>query len=181
MIVEDCRGKCYLCEDSVHTAPNVEHRISHENDAALKYDWNNLLLACYHCNNTKLDKYNGIIDPTKVDPEALIDLSLDLDEELREKVIVRKISGGRDTDITIDLLNAVYNGQNTDMKKYSCQQLKNKLSNELSWFRQKLEAYRANPNDANEAVIRQEISDTAIFAAFKRGIIKTVFHALPLS
>ena len=56
MLVEDCHDKCYICEDSVHTAPNVEHRIPHNGDIALKYDWNNLFLACSHCNNTKLNK-----------------------------------------------------------------------------------------------------------------------------
>ena len=38
LLVEDCHNKCYICEDSVHTAPNVEHRISHKGDIALKYD-----------------------------------------------------------------------------------------------------------------------------------------------
>ena len=69
MLIEDCNKKCYICEDSVHTSPNVEHRVSHKDDPALKYDWNNLLLSCGHCNNTKLDKYDGIIDPTQINPE----------------------------------------------------------------------------------------------------------------
>jgi len=173
MLVEDCCGKCYICEDSVHTAPNIEHRISHHGSDALRLCWSNLFLACTHCNNTKLNRYDGIIDPTKVDPEKVIELSLDVDDNLRELVKVRKIDGGGEVDITVDLLNAVYNGINTDMKKYACQQLKNKISNELMWFRQKLDDYKASPSDAMKKTIEHRLFDDSIFAAFKRGMVRS--------
>lgn len=172
ILAKDCHDKCYICEDSVHTAPNVEHRISHRGGPALKYDWNNLLLACSHCNSIKSVKYDGIIDPTKSDPEKFLKLSLDLDDELRELVLVRKIAGGGDVDITVDLLNAVYNGAHTDMKKLACQNLKNKISNDLSWFRQKLDEYKTDHSEAARAVIERNLSDRSLFAAFKREIIR---------
>ena len=172
MLVEDFHDKCYICEDSVHTAPNVDHRISHGGNIKLKYDWNNLYLSCSHCNNTKSNKYDGIIDPTKIDPEKVIKLSLTVDDELRETVIVQKIDGNGDVDITVNLLNAVYNGINTDMKKYASQQLKNKLSNELSWFRMKIEKYKTDKSESNKAVIAQALTDNSVFAAFKRGMVR---------
>jgi len=131
MLIEDCHSKCYICEDTVYTAPNIDHRVPHKNDPLLKYDWNNIFLACSHCNNTKLGRFEGIIDPSKVDPENYIELELGVDSELREYVHIRKIDGGDDVDITIDLLNAVYNGIKTEMKKYACQQLKNKILHEI--------------------------------------------------
>ncbi len=173
MLIEDCRNKCYICEDSVHTAPNVEHRIPHRGEAALKYDWGNLLLACSHCNNIKSDKYGGLIDPTKVNPEEFIKLSLDLDDDLREMVIVQKIAGHGNVGTTVDLLNAVYNGGKTDMKGYACRQLKNKISHELVWFRGKIETYKANPNDSNRKALEQSLSDSSVFAAFKREIFRS--------
>ena len=127
MLTEDCHNKCYICEDFVHTAPNVEHRVPPEGNISLKYDWYNLLLACSHCNNIKSDKYKGIIDPTKTDPELYIQLTLGEDEELREKVIVQKTDGDDDVEITVDLLNAVYNGERTAMRRYACQHLKTKF------------------------------------------------------
>ena len=172
MLVEDSRGKCYICEDSVHTAPNVEHRISHKGDLALKYDWNNLFLACSHCNNTKLDKYDEIIDPAKVNPEKIIELSLGVDSELRGMVIVRKIKGNNDVDITVNLLNAVYNGKNTAMKEFACQQLIKKISIEMSWFYQQLEEYKKTPNYDCKTVIERQLSGASAFAAFKRGIVR---------
>jgi hypothetical protein len=42
LLVKDCRNKCYICEDKAPTALNVEHRIPHKGDSALKYDCANL-------------------------------------------------------------------------------------------------------------------------------------------
>ena len=56
-IVEDCFGKCYICENDNATTLNVEHRISHRGDDRIKYDWNNLFLSCGHCNNIKIEGY----------------------------------------------------------------------------------------------------------------------------
>ena len=58
-------GKCYICENKQITSYQIEHLVSHRGNADLKYDWNNLFLACAHCNNTKLDKYEPIIYCTK--------------------------------------------------------------------------------------------------------------------
>ncbi|MDR0380877.1 MAG: HNH endonuclease [Oscillospiraceae bacterium] len=172
MLVADCHNKCYICEDSLHTSPNVEHRISHKHAPALKYDWENLFLSCSHCNNIKGDKYDGMIDPAQCDPEQVIALSMGLDDELREVVIVSKTGGDEAVDITVALLNAVYNGTHTDMKKYACQQLKNKISNELAWFQQKLDDYKNHPGDDTKAAVAGRISEDALFAAFKRKRVR---------
>jgi len=41
-LLVDCRGKCYICEDSTATTLQVEHRAPHRGDKKLKYDWDNL-------------------------------------------------------------------------------------------------------------------------------------------
>ena len=38
----------------------------------LKFGWDNLFLACAHCNNIKSDNYEHILDCTKVDVDELI-------------------------------------------------------------------------------------------------------------
>ena len=48
IIKNDCNNKCYICEEKEPTGLQVEHRIAHKGDEALKYDWSNLLLSCYH-------------------------------------------------------------------------------------------------------------------------------------
>ena len=45
--------KCYLCESKNVTAYVIEHLASAEGNQRLRYDWNNLFLACAHCNGTK--------------------------------------------------------------------------------------------------------------------------------
>ena len=65
-------GKCYICENRDITSWQIEHLRPHREEKNLKYDWDNLFLACAHCNNTKLAKYDPIIDCTKEDVEKLI-------------------------------------------------------------------------------------------------------------
>ena len=58
-------GKCYICENKQITFYQIEHLIPHRGDIDLKYDWNNLFLVCAHCNNTKRDKFEPVLDCTK--------------------------------------------------------------------------------------------------------------------
>ena len=171
MLEDDQHRKCYICEDSVHTSPNVEHLIPHGGDSTLKFSWHNLFLSCNHCNKVKHDKYVGMINPAKVNPEEFIELSIGLDDKLREIVIVNKTKGDTDVDITISLLNAVYNGTNTDMIESSTQSLRNKITDVLSLFYQTIEDYRQKPTDASKATVKLELADSSLFAAFKRVMV----------
>jgi len=65
ILAEDCHNKCYICEDKPTTI-NVEHIIPHRGDPELQFDWNNLFLACGHCNNIKGEKYDEILDQRNV-------------------------------------------------------------------------------------------------------------------
>lgn len=44
---------CSYCEMRIENAPNVEHISPKSRDAGRERDWDNLLLACNHCNATK--------------------------------------------------------------------------------------------------------------------------------
>ena len=176
ILIEDFNKKCYICEDSVHTSPNVEHRISHKNNHILKYDWNNLFLSCAHCNNTKSDKYDGIIDPTQIDPEEFIEFLTKEDEELRPLIIIRKIKWENDVDITINLLLEVYENSKTAAKKIACKNLRKKLNDELAIFRQTLEEFRTNLNNISKLAIENELSDKSLFAAFKRNLARIILN-----
>lgn len=65
-------GKCYICENKEVTSYQIEHLIPHRGNPELKYAWDNLFLACAHCNNTKLGKFDPILDCTKEDVERAI-------------------------------------------------------------------------------------------------------------
>ena len=65
-------GKCYICESKNVSSWQIEHLIPHKEDKELKFSWDNLFLACAHCNNIKGDKYTPILDCTKVDVDEQI-------------------------------------------------------------------------------------------------------------
>jgi len=170
-LVEDCLGKCYICESDKATTLNVEHRIPHHGDDKLKYDWSNLFLSCGHCNSIKGDKYGNILDPTKCDPEDSISLSLTVDS-LIENVDVCALSNDISSKQTATLLLFVYNGGTTAIKDVECAVLRNEISACIARFYKYIEGYRREPNEGYDAIIVDEISRASSFAAFKRGIVR---------
>ena len=68
------RERCMYCEDSMGT--DLDHFRPKSTFPASAYEWDNLLLACSHCNsNLKRDEFPllsdgtaGLIDPSKDDP-----------------------------------------------------------------------------------------------------------------
>ena len=170
-LIEDCLGKCYICENDKLTTLNVEHLIPHHGDDTLKYDWNNLFLSCGHCNSIKGDKFDDILDPTKCDPEDNISLSLTVNS-LIENVEVNALSHDKSTQQTAKLLSLVYNGGTTAIKEVECAVLRNEISTCLARFFQYIEGYRSEPNEDYDVIIKKEISRASSFAAFKRGIIR---------
>ena len=172
ILVKDCNSKCYICEDKPTTI-NIEHIIPHRNDPALKLCWDNLFIACGHCNNTKSDKYENIIDPVKHDPEEHIALSIIISGNLIDSVGIEALKKDESTSQTANLLRLVYNDGSTAIKKVECSNLRNQhLMPNIRLFYQYIENYRKEPNIVYECIIREEIDRSSKFAAFKRKIIK---------
>jgi len=144
LIRNDCHNKCYICEEKEPTGLQVEHRIAHHGNDMLKYDWNNLLLACYHCNHTKSDKHNSILDCTQVDPEEYITISMM--PILKEKVSVEVIQDTPEARATANLLDIIYNGERTAMLNAECENLRNRVMKELVNLQQKLIEYEEEPD-----------------------------------
>jgi hypothetical protein len=172
ILAEDCHDKCYICEDKPTTI-NVEHIVPHRSDPTLKFDWNNLFIACGHCNNIKLAKYDEILDPTKCDPEEQIALSVEITNDLIEQVQVTVLREDRCTLQTAELLGFVYNGGSTDIKERECSNLRNShLMPNLRLFYQYIKNYREEPDLGYGEKITQEIDRSSAFAAFKRKIVR---------
>jgi hypothetical protein len=173
-LADDCFNKCYICECK-SSSLNVEHRIPHQGKNSLKYDWHNLFLSCDHCNNTKGVRYNNILDPSRCDPEDFIALSLTTDSWI-EKVIVEALANDASTVQTVDLLEKVYNGEITAIKKAECANLRNAISENIYTFRQYIKNYNDEPDGQFRNFIKEkiknEIARSSAFAAFKRKIIR---------
>jgi hypothetical protein len=174
MIKDDCYNKCYICEEKGTTSLEVEHRISQSFDPSRKYDWNNLLLSCHHCNRIKGSQYNDILDCTQVDPEDYISLSLDTG--LYEKVIIEKINEADGVDETINLLDKVYNGESTAILRVECENLRNHVLVEVQTFQQLLDEYQEETDMELKQAFQRKIAVCLMlssnFASFKRGLVK---------
>jgi hypothetical protein len=172
ILAADCYQKCYICEDKPSTI-NVEHIVPHRKDPKLQFDWNNLFIACGHCNNTKLAKYDNIIDPSKIDPEKYIALSIVLTAELIDQVNVEPLETDATTLQTVELLRLAYNGGLTDLKEIECSNLRNEhLLPNIRLFYQYIKNYREEPDLGYGDMIKKEIDRPSAFAAFKRKIVR---------
>ena len=174
ILKNDCHNKCYICEDKEPTGLQVEHRVAPKGSDTLKYDWNNLLLACYHCNHIKSDIYNNILDCTKVDPENYIAISMLLFPI--EKVSIVILQNSDESQETAALLELIYNGKKTVILDAECENLRNRVLKELINFQQKLIEYNDEPDSWVKSGFRisilKMIDRSSAFAAFKRGLIK---------
>ena len=167
-------GKCYICENKQITSYQIEHLVSHRGNADLKYDWNNLFLACAHCNNTKLDKYEPIIDCTKENVEALIAFRRTGYFGTDEKLLFEKLDDRIEVENTIKLLQEVYYGS-TPQKKMESTILRRMLRKELSAFKEYVREYHEGEEEEKEDLkylLQKELRDSSPFAAFKRWLIR---------
>jgi len=171
-LIEDCHSKCYICEDKP-TSINVEHIIPHRSDPALRLDWNNLFLACGHCNNIKGTKYDDVINPTIIDPEDCIALSIEISDDFVEYIGVAPLNQDSSTIKTAELLGYVYNGGSTSIKEIECANLRNEhILPDIQRFKQYIRGYCDEPDLGYDSLIKKEISRSSKFAAFKRKIVR---------
>ena len=121
----------------------------HHGNTALKYDWNNLFLACAHCNNTKLEKFDPIIDCTKENVEELIAFRKEGYFGTDEKLLFEILDDRVETQNTVRLLQEVYYGS-TPQKKMEATILRRILRKELSEFKEYIREYREAEGEEKE-------------------------------
>jgi uncharacterized protein (TIGR02646 family) len=173
----DFKNKCYICESKEPTSINVEHFTAHRGDKDLMFDWLNLFWSCGHCNNTKLDKFEPILNCMDLD-----DVSV-LEQQLRfvfkpfphEPVQIETTSNDGKVLNNRDLLLAVFNGT-TKLKNIEADNLRNQLLKEIKHYQDQLiEYYEALDDDAKNyhlLKIKSHLNSASAFTAFKRQIVK---------
>lgn len=174
-------GKCYICENKQITSYQIEHLIPHRENTELKYDWNNLFLACAHCNNTKLAKFDPIIDCTKENVEELIAFRKEGYFGTDEKLIFDMLDCRIETQNTVKLLQEVYYGS-TPQKKMEATILRRILRKELSKFKEYVREYKEAEDEEKEDLkylLQQQLRDDSPFVAFKRWLIRDNKDAYP--
>ncbi len=169
----DFNGKCYICNMGELADIEVEHLNPHKNGANLdlKFDWNNLFLSCPHCNSIKNDrKYHyNIIDCCVVDPERYLKFYIDSN--------IARVDSRENEDekacMTAELINEVFNKDNTGIRRNGAEQRTKKLLTEMNLFYTSLRKYKTDTsNNRNKRVLRGMLKRESVFAAFKRDYIR---------
>ncbi|MCI8274086.1 MAG: hypothetical protein HFI66_00470 [Lachnospiraceae bacterium] len=167
-------GKCYICENKQITSYNIEHLIRHHENPDLKYDWNNLFLACAHCNNTKLGRYEPILDCTKKHVDKLIAFRKQGYFGTEERLTFDALDSRIETQNTISLLQEVYYGS-TPQKKMESLIIRRSLRKELSQFKEYVREYQEAEDEEKEdlkCLLKQQLGEASPFTAFKRWLIR---------
>ncbi len=181
---KDFFGKCYICETNLFST-NIEHFIAHKGDKTLKFDWNNLFLACNHCNNIKLTtEILNCTDPKHNVEERIIYNPISYTEQDIEIKADNQFTTDVLTQNTVDVLNKVYNGH-TKIKTRDAKKLKEFFLEEMMQFQKLMLDYHKEKNNKHklaeiEKNIKTELHKGSKLTAFKRQIIKnfTNYHKL---
>lgn len=171
----DFKNKCYICEFKEPTAINVEHFKPHKGDKDLKFDWNNLFWACTHCNSTKHDSFENILNCTDITHDVESKLKYLFNPFPHENVEIIALDNNPETIQTRDLLNSVYNGT-TKLKTIESANLRDKLLDEIMLFQQYLRDYfKESPTEEIKQhylmKIRSHLNRASNFTSFKRWIV----------
>ena len=174
---ETFHGKCYICESEQSPSKEVEHLIPHGGDKTLKFDWNNLFLACTHCNHIKGNTYTPILDCTRTEVDELIAFRkigyFGIDEVLSFTAVDDK-NNDPAINMTCALLQRVHYGK-TKQEEFGAKILRKTLMYELLMFKEYIRDYnQATGEDKRDLFesIRMKLKNNSSFSAFKRWLIK---------
>lgn len=174
-IDKDFHSKCYICEQKNPTTINVEHFVPHKDNVELKFDWYNLFYACGHCNNVKLAKkefdniLNCIIKTDCVDTA----IAYKFNPFPKEKPIFEVIIPSEKANNTKELLEKVFNGEHTDLKKLEGANLRDLLLKSIKEFQELLlDYYKYDKDEMWLMKIKKHLNNSVEFTAFKRYIIR---------
>ena len=173
---ETFHGKCYICENKGATSLQVEHLQPHNGDADLKFDWENLFLACGRCNHIKSDSYTPILDCTKLEVDEFIAFRKTGFFGVEESLIFEKVSDSNDpaVDMTCELLKRVHYGK-TRQEEIEAKMLRHAIREEMHKFKNYVRDYDESFGEDKLDLlcrIKMELKSNSPFAAFKRWLVR---------
>ncbi|MBF0337342.1 MAG: HNH endonuclease [Nitrospirae bacterium] len=171
-VAEEFKNKCYICEYKGPTGINVEHFIPHEGNKDLMFDWKNLFYACWHCNNTKTNKYKNILNCTDSKHDVLNWIQYEIKPYPKEKPKITALKNEDEVKETVELLNAVYTGT-TKLKKKEAENIRESLIEEMVIFGKLLfDYFKYDKDNETYKKIEWHLSSSSAFTAFKHWIVK---------
>lgn len=174
----DFHGKCYLCEQKQPTSANVEHLVPHRNiDRDLMFDWNNLFLACSHCNGTKGDRFFPILNCTAPGIAVLKHIDFEFVPFPHRQIKIQALTEDKETVTTCRLLEAVYNGSDTAIvRRLEAANIRKQVFDDFQKFMAVFERYKNETDKMKKDIVADELRRalqpdtpfTAIKACFVR-------------
>lgn len=178
-LIEDSGDKCYLCESSPVSDPEVEHLLPHKAGKypERKYDWNNLFYACRHCNSVKnKQKYDdGIIDCCVVDPEQLLSQEL-IESEVHVEPLV---AGDQKVHLTAELIEEIFMTDNPPLRQRASDARLSALQLRMNAFYEQLLVYTQDRSDFAKIAIGAMLQRDAAFAGFTRCFVRKHLKEYP--
>jgi hypothetical protein len=179
-LITDFHNKCYLCEESDVSSIDIEHFIPHQNqDLALKFDWNNLFLACSHCNSLKGLRLN-LLNCTNPNHQITERIEFYIEPLPFSQAKIIAVFDDELTKNTVSLLDHIYNYPDSTNNAYNeALNIRKKLILEILSFQSLLVQYfygkGLNQDDKLELSqqIRRKLHPESAFTAFKIWIIKS--------
>lgn len=169
-LLNDQKGKCYLCERYLETDFTIEHIKSRANYPDLVRDWNNLLLCCSYCNERKSDSFDDILSPVNSNIEELIEQRLDF---LEKKAIFVPTDKNHSDSIsvkqTINLLEKLYNNVPRKIKE---ERFFEYALSEINLFSDIVLKFLKDNSEENIRLLKSNLSIDRELLGFKYWIIK---------
>lgn len=159
-LIDDHKGKCYLCERTLIT----DYQIEHLDSTADRQDWNNLFLACSYCNLKKSNNYDDIVLPTSNIEEDILQMIEG------GKAIFQVVNEGIGIDKTIKLLNSIHNGCGIARNKKE-ERFFEFVQSQVSNFSSVVKKYIFTKSVENRDAVIEELSINKEFLGFKYWII----------
>ena len=103
----------------------------------MKFAWLNLFYACGHCNNTKLAKYDNILNCTLAEHGVETRIRYWMNPYPKEKVEVTAQDDAPVVRESVNLLDDIYNGTTT-LKLIESANIRNQILQEISVFQKLL-------------------------------------------
>lgn len=168
--------KCYLCETKKPLDINIEHFDPHMGDINKKFSWGNLYLVCARCNNIKLAKYNNLLDCCSISVWDRVKLTPGFSPRAKEFIVTAQYPDDKTLE-TAQLLNDIYNNNNTINKRITARSLRAQVVQTTHKLTQHMIAYYSEDSTDEEkenaiSKMKVMIKKSYPYSAFCRWMIK---------
>ncbi|MCB0659328.1 MAG: HNH endonuclease [Saprospiraceae bacterium] len=187
-LIEMQANKCYMCERKAPDSSQIEHFIPvSKGSEELKFSWENLFLACGHCNSIKnhvsdrQDPALSILNCTDYSTIITDAIHFQCEGKPRERVIIKSASENPTKQVldTIKLLDQIFN-YNSESLAFDAKVLTDEVIQEMKKLLDLLHTYEFNSHSISKKEgIKNDIKDAlsveSPFTAFKIWYIKRYF------